>query len=51
MESIAELIERLYSKDSKVAYQALQMLETESEKSNTVYEFFDKFAEMIENSN
>ena len=51
MESTAELIERLYSKDNKVAYQALQMLETESEKSNIVYKFFDKFSKMIENSN
>lgn len=51
MESTAKLIERLYSKDNKIAYKALQMLETESEKSNTVYKFFDKFAEMLENSN
>lgn len=51
MESVSELIERLYSKDNKVAYQALQMLEIESEKSNAVYKFFDRFAEMIENSN
>lgn len=51
MESTAELIERLYSKDNKAAYKALQMLETESEKSNQVYKFFDRFAEMIENSN
>ena len=51
MESIAELIERLYSKDNKVAYEALQLLETESEKSNAVYKFFDRFAEMIEDSN
>lgn len=51
MESVAELIERLYSKDNKVAYQVLQLLETESEKSNAVYKFFDRFAEMIEDSN
>lgn len=51
MENTTELIERLYFKDNKTAYQALQMLETESEKSNTVYKFFDKFAEMLENSN
>lgn len=51
MESVSELIERLYSKDNKLAYQALQMLEIESEKSDSVYKFFDKFAEMIENSN
>jgi hypothetical protein len=51
MESVAELIERLYFKDNKVAYQALQLLETESEKSNAVYKFFDRFAEMIEDGN
>lgn len=51
MENIEELIERLYSKDNNAAYQALQMLEVESEKSNVVYKFFDKFVEMIENSN
>lgn len=51
MESITELVESLFSKDNKVAYQALQMLETESEKSNAVYKFFDRFAEMIENNN
>ncbi len=51
MKNTTELIERLYSKDNKTAYQALQMLENESEKSNTVYKFFDKFAEMLENSN
>lgn len=51
MESVAELIERLYSKDNRVAYQALQLLETRSEKSNSVYKFFDRFAEMIDHSN
>lgn len=51
MYNITELIERLCSKDNKVAYQALQMLETESEKSNDVYKFFDRFVEMIENKN
>lgn len=51
MENVTDLIERLYSKDNKAAYKALQVLEAESEKSNTVYKFFDRFAEMIENSN
>lgn len=51
MESITELIESLFSKDNKAAYQALQMLQTESEKSNAVYKFFDRFAEMLENNN
>ena len=51
MESVEDLIDRLYSKDNKFAYQALQLLETESEKSDAVYKFFDRFAEMIEDSN
>lgn len=51
MENIRELVDRLYSKNNKAAYQALQLLETESEKSNEVYKFFDKFSEMIEDSN
>lgn len=51
MYNIIELIERLCSKDNKAAYQALQMLETESEKSNDVYKFFDRFVEMIEDKN
>lgn len=51
MESVSELIERLYSKDNKVAYQALQMLEIQSEKSNAVYKFFDRFVEMIQDRN
>ncbi|NLK96306.1 MAG: SufBD protein [Clostridiales bacterium] len=51
MESIQELIERLYSKDNKIAYEALQILEIESEKSNSVYKYFDKFAEMMDNKN
>jgi hypothetical protein len=51
MENMADLIERLYSKDNKVAYEALQILETESEKSNAVCKFLDRFTEMIEDSN
>ena len=51
MESVTELFERLYDKDTKAAYEALQLLEAESEKSNVVYKFFDKFAEMIEDRN
>lgn len=46
-----ELIEKLYSKDNKTAYQALQLLENESENSNNVYKYFDKFTEMLYDSN
>ena len=51
MYNVTELIERLSYKDNKVAYQALQVLQTESEKSNDIYKFFDRFVEMIENEN
>lgn len=51
MENVKELIERLYFKEAKVAYEALKLLEIESEKSNDVYKFFDRFVEMIEDSN
>lgn len=51
MEDISVLIEKLYSKDNKIAYQALQNLEIECEKSNSVYKFFDRFVEMIANNN
>lgn len=51
MENVTELIERLYSKDEKSAYAALQLLQAESEKSNDVYKFFDRFVELIEDSN
>lgn len=51
MDNVVELIATLSSKDNNVAYQALKMLETESEKSNAVYKFFDRFVEMIENRN
>lgn len=50
MDKITELIELLYSKDNKSAYQALKLLEAESEQSSAVYQFFDRFAEMIEDS-
>ena len=51
MENITEWIEKLYSKDDKAAYKALQLLEAKSEKSNDVYKFFDRFIELIEDSN
>lgn len=51
MDSIQELIERLYSKDNKIAYKALQSLEVESEKSNSVYKYFHRFTEMMDNKN
>lgn len=46
-----ELIEKLYSNDNKIAYQALLILESKSEKSNNVYKYFDNFTEMLYSSN
>lgn len=51
MSNITELIASLYSKDNKIAYKCLKLLESESKQSNTVYEFFDTFVEMIEDTN
>ncbi|WP_027624489.1 hypothetical protein [Clostridium lundense] len=51
MNNIPELIASLYSKDNKIAYKCLKLLESESEQSNTAYEFFDTFVEMIEDTN
>lgn len=51
MNNISKLVDALYSKNNKAAYEALQLLETKSEKTNEVYKFFDRFAEMSEDSN
>lgn len=51
MKNVRELVDRLYSKNNKTAYEASQLLEVESEKANEVYKFFDKFTEMIEDGN
>ena len=51
MEELIEMIRKLYSKDNKEAYNTLQLLEKKSDDSNEVYEFFDEFAEMINDDN
>jgi hypothetical protein len=51
MENVAELVEDLFCKDNKTAYAALLALEAESEHSDAVYCFFDRFAGMIEDGN
>ncbi|MCY6958394.1 SufBD protein [Clostridium brassicae] len=51
MNNITELVTALYSKDNKIAYKCLKLLEAESENSNSVYEFFDRFVEMMEDNN
>ena len=46
-----ELIQDLYNSDNKIAYNALNILVKLSEKNNTVYKYFDTFAEMLDNAN
>lgn len=51
MENIPGLIEKLHSKDNNIACNAMKALEKESECTNEIYQFFDQFADMINNSN
>lgn len=51
MENTAELVSELFLKDNNIAYSALKKLEEESKENNELYEFFDRFAEMIDNKN
>jgi len=46
-----ELIDDLFNKDDKVAYDRLKELISASEKDSSVYKFFDTFAEMINSDN
>ena len=46
-----EFIDDLLNKDDKVAYNRLKELISASEKGNSVYKFFDTFAEMIDSDN
>lgn len=51
MINVSEAVKRLFSNDNKIACQSCKDLETESEKSNQVYPYFDTFSKMIENRN
>lgn len=42
-----DIIDLLYAKDDKEAYEAFKKLETVSEASNELYKYFDKFLEML----
>jgi len=48
---ISELVNGLFNKDDKVAYKCLKELISASEQDNGVYQFFDTFADMIDNDN
>lgn len=49
--NMEDLIQNLYNLDNKVAYSCLKELEKVSYTSNEVYEYFDKFVEMLDNKN
>jgi len=51
MSNISELVSGLFDKDNKAAYKSFQELEAASELDNSVYLFFDTFADMIDSDN
>lgn len=51
MENLAVLVSELYLKDTNAAYGALKKLMEENKNNKEVYEFFDKYAEMLYNKN
>ena len=51
MDNHSELINGLFDANDKVAYRCLKELVSASEKDSSVYQFFDTFAEMLDNDN
>ena len=51
MNKPTDLINGLFDNNDKAAYQCLKELLSASEKDNSVYQFFDTFAGMIDNDN
>ena len=51
MDNHSELVNGLFNKNDKAAYICLKELLSASEKDNNVYQFFDTFANMLENDN
>ena len=49
--NIAKAFELLFDKNNNIAYKALCDLQKESETTNTVYPYMDKFSEMLDNDN
>lgn len=49
--NIAETFELLFDKNNNVAYKALQELQKESEKTNSVYVYMDKLGDMLDSDN
>ena len=49
--NVAELFEVLFDKNNTVAYEALQVLQKESEETNNVYDIMDQFGSMLDIDN
>lgn len=48
---IAETFELLFEKNNRIAYQALQELQNESEKNNCLSPYVDRLSDMLDNEN
>lgn len=46
--NIAETFELLFDKNNNIAYKALQELQKESEKTNSVYVYMDRLGDMLD---
>ena len=51
MDNLSELVNGLFDKNDEAAYKCLKELLSVSEQDNGVYQFFDTFADMIDNYN
>lgn len=49
--NIAETFELLFDKNNNIAYKALQELQKESEKTNSVYVYMDRLGDMLDSDN
>ena len=48
---VAETFELLFDKNNTAAYKALQELQKESEKTNSVYPYMDRLSDMLDSDN
>ena len=48
---VAETFELLFDKNNTAAYKALQELQKESEKTNSVYPYMDRLSQMLDSDN
>lgn len=49
--NVEETFERLFDKNNRIAYGALQELQKESEETDRVYPYMDRFGDMLDSDN